>query len=86
MKIKTEHIHRATEICRAVMYLSCRDLALLKNACSEATRFRKDQGKPCAEKYMTMKKRLAALSSKLDESIKLKAKYFASRKSKKLCS
>lgn len=86
MKIKTEHIHRATEICRAVMYLSCRDLALLENACSEAARFRKDQGKPYTDKYMTMKKRLAALSNKLDESIMLKAKYFASRKSKKLCS
>ena len=86
MKIKTEHIHRATEICRAAMCLSCYDLALLENACCEAARFHKDQGKPCTEQYMAMKKRLATLSSTLDESTMLKAQHFASRKSKKLCS
>ena len=74
MKVKAEHIRKASSICRADMSLSCSDLALLENACCEAAQFRKDKGKPCAEKYIAMKKRLAELSSKLDESIELKAK------------
>lgn len=86
MKAKAEHIHRAVEICKADIRLSCCDLTLLVNACVEAAEFRREHSKPHVEKYEAMAEQLSELSDKLDKSIELKAKYFASRESKKQCS
>ena len=83
MKTKAEHIHRAVEVCKADMRLSCGDLALLMNACAEAAEFRREHSKPHAEKYEAMAEQLRELSGKLDKSIELKAEHFASRESKK---
>ena len=86
MKTKAEHMHRAAEVCKADMRLSCGDLALLVNACVEAAEFRREHSKPHAEKYEAMAEQLSELSDKLDKSIELKAEQFASRESKKQCS
>ena len=86
VKTKAEHIRRAAEVCKADMRLSCSDLTLLVNACVEAAEFRREHSKLHAEKYEVMAEQLSELSDKLDKSIELKAKYFASRESKKQCS
>ena len=76
MKTKAEHMHRAVEVCKADLRLSCGDLTLLVNACVEAAEFRREHSKPHAEKYEAMAEQLSELSDKLDKTIELKAKHF----------